>query len=409
MSRDRPNGRIRVMRIISRMNIGGPSIHVVMLNAGLSPDTYDSLLVTGTESATEGSLKDLATAQQLRLVTIPELGRDVAARDDLVALYKLFRLMRRERPHIVHTHLAKAGFVGRLAARLAGVPIVVHTYHGHVFHGYFSPTMTRVYLLMETAIGRLSTRLVTISDRLREEIAGFGVADRAKISVIPLGFDLDPFLRASRERGHGRFRAALGFAEGDRAVGIVGRLVKIKNLPLFLDAAALARRQHPPLRFVVVGDGELRGELAAYAGARGLADRVSFVGWRRDMPEIYADLDAVVISSDNEGTPVSLIEAMAAGCPVIATAVGGVPDLIADGETGRLVPPGDAEALARAIGDLVEQPAAVRAMADRAQGAILERFRATRLVADIDGLYRRLLAAKRVRLPSAAAEGGASA
>ena len=213
--------RVRVMRIISRMNIGGPAVHVVLLNAGLDRDRYDSLLVTGTEGASEGSLRDLAAARRVRLAVLPELGREIAFGSDLRTLYKLYRLMRRERPQIVHTHLAKAGFVGRIAARLAGVPIVLHTFHGHTFRGYFSPAKTRVFLLLERFCARLSSRIITISARLRDEIAGFGVTSPERIVVIPSGFELEPF--ALQRRGGGDFRWSLGLGSDTKLVAAVGR------------------------------------------------------------------------------------------------------------------------------------------------------------------------------------------
>src|SRR5829696_3212131 len=368
----------RVMRIISRMNIGGPATHVVLLNAGLDRRGYDCLLVTGSEGTNEGSLRDLAESSGLRVALIPELGREIAPWSDFVTVVKLYRLMRRERPHVVHTHTAKAGFVGRIAARLAGVPVVLHTFHGHVFHGYFLPAKTRLFLLIERLGARLSTRIITISPRLREEIAQFGVTGRERIEVIPLGFELESF--ASQPRGTGDFRRSLGLPTDAKLVGAVGRLVPIKNIPLLLEAAATARQEDPDIRVVLVGDGELRGELEAGAEALGLGQAVTFAGWRRDLASVYADLDAVVISSHNEGTPASLIEAMATGRPVVSTRVGGVPDLIGDGETGRLVPPGDREALAAALLALFGESELTAEMAERARRRVLERHQAERLV-----------------------------
>ncbi len=383
--------RIRVMRIISRMNIGGPAVHVVLLNAGLDPQKYDCLLVTGSEGVSEGSLRDLAESNHLRLSVIPELGREISPRSDLVTLLKLYRLMRRERPHIVHTHTAKAGFVGRIAARLARVPVVLHTFHGHVFHGYFSPAKTRLFLLIERLGARLSTRIITISPSLREEIADYGVASRERIEVVPLGFDLEAF--ASQPRATGDFRRSLNIPTDAKLVGAVGRLVPIKNIPLLLEAAALAREQNPGIRVVIVGDGELRDELQARVETLDLGEAVTFAGWRRDLASVYADLNAVVISSDNEGTPASLIEAMATGCPVVATRVGGVPDLITEGETGRLVPPGDQKALAGALLALFQEPERTAQMAELARRRVHERHQASRLVADIERLYGVLLTA----------------
>jgi glycosyltransferase involved in cell wall biosynthesis len=410
MGPDQPEERsepIRVMRIISRMNIGGPATHVVLLNAGLDRQGFDCLLVTGSEGASEGSLRDLAVENDLRLAIIPELGREIAPWSDLVTLVKLYRLMRRERPHVVHTHTAKAGFVGRIAARLAGVPVVLHTFHGHVFHSYFSPAKTQLFLLIERFGARLSTRIITISPRLREEIVQFGVTGREQIEVIPLGFELEVF--AAQARASSGFRRSLGLPPDAKLVGAVGRLVPIKNIPLLLEAAALARQEDPDIRVVLVGDGPLREELEARAEALGLGQAVTFAGWRRDLASVYADLDAVVISSHNEGTPASLIEAMASGRPVIATRVGGVPDLIVDGETGHLVPPGDVEALAAALLELFREPELTARMAELAQRQVLERHQARRLVADVDRLYRQLLTAADHPWPAALSRKGGAA
>lgn len=390
MTSDKRPASVRVMRIISRMNVGGPSIHVVLLNAGLEAGAYETILVSGAEGDTEGSLRDLADDSGLRVETIPELGREINPRGDMTTLLTLYRLMRRERPHVVHTHMAKAGFVGRVAARMAGVPVIVHTFHGHVFHGYFSPRKTKFFLNMERYCARLSTRIITISPRLRQEIVDFGVTTIDKIEVIPLGLQLDRFV--DQPRGAGEFRRDIGAAEDAILIGAVGRLVPIKNIELLLSAFAMARQEEPRLHLVLVGDGELRQSLEATTRAMGIAAQTTFAGWRRDLPSVYADLDAVVISSINEGTPASLIEAMAAGCPVVATRVGGVPDLVEDRVSGRLVAPADEQSLADAILAVVREPAATERMAVLARERARDRHQAGRLVADMDQLYRRLLA-----------------
>ncbi len=401
--------RIRVMRIIGRLNIGGPAIHVVNLNGGLDPDRYDSLLATGREGAREGSMTDFAAARGLRLKVIPELGREISIARDLTAVFRLYRLMRKERPHIVHTHTAKAGFAGRLAARFAGVPVVCHTFHGHVLEGYFGPGKPRLFRGIERILSRLTDRIITISETLREDLSRMGVARRDRISVVPLGFNLDGFRscrnRFDRERRNrtpeggrlcnGRFRKELGITEDQRLVAAVGRLVKIKNIPLFIDAARMARASDPQMRFVLVGDGELRPVLEDHVRSAGLEHAIRFAGWRYDMEEIYSALDTVVISSDNEGTPVSLIEAMAAGCPVVATRVGGVPDLLEGGSLGRMTPRGDARALAEAMLDVFRDEAKTLEMAVRARRTVLDRYRIERLIADMDRLYTGLLGTKR--------------
>jgi glycosyltransferase involved in cell wall biosynthesis len=379
--------RLRVLRIISRMNVGGPARHVAILHAGLDPRHFDSTLVYGTEGMTEGSLRSLlGTASNT--VSIPELGREISPLADSVTLARLIRLMREIRPDIVHTHTAKAGFAGRVAARMTGVPIIVHTFHGHVFHGYFSPRKTAVFLQLESRLAGISNRLVTISPRLRDEIAGYGVADAKKIDVVPLGLRLAP--HGTHPRRTGDFRQAMGISEDALLIGAVGRLVPIKNLGLLLEAASLARRNVPNLHVVFVGEGELRQELAEKANALGLASVVTFAGWQHDLPAVYADLDATVVTSHSEGTPACLIEAMASGCPVIATSVGGVPDMIIPGVTGQLTPPGDANALATAIVHLVKEPEQARSMANQARGEALARYDEQRLVTDMERLYLQL-------------------
>jgi len=211
--------------------------------------------------------------------------------------------MRREKPHIVHTHTATAGLLGRLAARLAGVPVIVHTFHGHVLRGYFGPILSKVLVWMERFLARLSDRIVTVSEGQRRELAGYGIAPLEKITVVPLGFELEELLACESQRGE--LRRELDLANENKLVGIVARLVPIKNHRLFLQAAQVVAEAVPQARFLVVGDGELREELEAYSRDLGLDGRVVFTGWRRDLPRLYADLDVVALTSINEGTPVS--------------------------------------------------------------------------------------------------------
>jgi glycosyltransferase involved in cell wall biosynthesis len=392
-------GKTKVLRIIARLNIGGPAIHVVNLTAGLDPARFEQVLVVGTESPTEGSMLDHALSHGVQPVQIPEMVTDFSLKPrDLTALNKLYRLMRQEQPLIVHTHTAKAGLLGRVAARLARVPIVIHTYHGHVLQGYYSPLKNTLVRRMEQSLALLSNRLVAVSEQVKEDLVHYGVAPAAKIEVIPLGFNLAPFLEARTQRGQLRQEYALD--RRARLIGIVGRLFPIKNHRLFLDAAARVAAQEPAARFLVVGDGELRSALEQQAQALGIADRVLFTGWRRDLPRIYADLDVLVVSSDNEGTPVSAIEAMAAGCPVVATRVGGLPDFITDGDTGVLVPPRDLNKLATAIVYLLDNPQTAGRIAQTAQPMVRERFTVQRLLANVDQLYSQLLMQRGLANPS---------
>jgi len=383
------------LRVIGRLNVGGPSIHVVNLSAGLDPNRFEQLLVIGRESPAEGSLLDYALSRGIGPHRISEIvtSFNLTPRD-AKALARLWSLMRRYRPHIVHTHTAKAGLLGRLAARLAGVPIVVHTFHGHVLHGYYGPVRNWALRRMERSLASLSDRLVTVSEQVKRDLIGYGVARAKKITVIPLGLDLEPFLDARRRRGE--FRREMGFTAGARLIGIVGRIFPIKNHALFIESAARIAAVERAARFVVVGDGTLRPALEDQARRLGIAERISFTGWRTDLPRIYADLDVLVVSSNNEGTPLSAIEAMATSCPVVATRVGGIPDIITDEVTGRLVLPGEAEGIAGAVLDLLADREKGSFIGSNAMIAARQRFDVKRLIKDVDGLYRELLDEKAI-------------
>ncbi len=263
--------RVKVLRIIARLNIGGPAIHTILLTAGLNNQRFESTLVTGVEGKYEGNMLDLAAAKGVEPVIIPQLRRNIDPIGGFITLFKLYRLMRREKPHIVHTHTATAGLLGRLAARFAGVPVILHTFHGHVLRGYFGPLRSKALMWIERFLARLSDRIVTVSEGQRRELAGYGVAPLEKITVVPLGFELEALLACESHRGE--LRRELGLADDGyryKLVGIVARLVPIKNHCLFLQAAQVVAETVPQARFLVVGDGELREELEAYACDLGL-------------------------------------------------------------------------------------------------------------------------------------------
>jgi glycosyltransferase involved in cell wall biosynthesis len=377
----------KVVRLIARLNIGGPAIHTVLLSRDLDPERFETVLIAGVEASGEGSMRDWALEQGVNPILIPELGREIRPFSDFKVLVTLYRFFRREKPDIVHTHTAKAGFVGRLAARLAGVPVVVHTFHGHVFHSYFGPFKTRSFIFLERLLAHLTDRIVTISCRQGYEIERYGIASPDKIVIILLGFDLGPFLNC--DALHGRLRNELALAEEVKLVGIVARLTQIKNHDLFLEAAALVYRRCHSVNFLIVGDGELRVALERQTNDLGLNQVVHFLGWREDLSHIYADLDLVVLTSHNEGTPVTLIEAQASARPVVATAVGGVPDIVIDGQTGLLVPPDDASALAEAMLAVLRTDSASMGQAGRQ--LVAEKFAIARLVHDIESLYDDLI------------------
>ena len=381
---------IKLVRVIARLNIGGPAVHVALLTAGINDVAFRSVLVAGQIGPQEGDMAYFAHERGVEPIIIPELGREISPLTDLKTVWALIRLIHKEHPHIVHTHTAKAGFVGRLAAWLCGVPVIIHTFHGHVFRGYFGPLKTQIFIWLERLTGRMSTIILTLSDTLRNDLLSFRIAPPEKIRVAPLLLNLAELTESNRSDS--TLRAEYDLAKDVQLVGIVGRLVPIKNHTLFLQAAQRVLEKLPHTRFVIVGDGERRDELEAFSTQHGLIDAVRFVGWRRDLANVYASLDVLVLTSDNEGTPVSLIEAMAAGVPVVSTRVGGVPDLLGNGQRGTLVEVGDDKALADAIIDALEQPDKLRIQL--AQNWVQNEHGAERNIALMRELYMELLKAK---------------
>ena len=384
--------RIRVLRLFSRLNIGGPAIHVILTTAGLDPKRYDSLLVVGREGDREGNFLNLAEAKGIPLRIIPTFGRRIDPLRDLITLVRLFRLMRRERPDIVHTHTAKAGALGRVAARLAGVPVVVHTFHGSVFDGYFGPSVARFFQWIERILALGTDAIVAVSERVAADLAERKITPRKKIEVVPLGLELGRFQDVQQRRGE--LRRELGVPPRARLVGSVGRLVAIKDLGTLLRSMVQLSATQPDSILLVVGDGPDRPALEMEAERLGLGSRARFLGFRDDLERIYADLDVAVNCSLNEGTPVALIEAMASGVPVLATAVGGTPDLLEEGRLGRLVPPGDPNALACALAETLSGGHDSAEKAALARRSVLQRFSLERLLGDLDRLYLRLLKSK---------------
>jgi glycosyltransferase involved in cell wall biosynthesis len=402
------NRPIRILRLIARLNIGGPAIQAITLSSELSRDQYQTLLVCGSLSPGEGDMAYLALDKGVHRFIIKELGRNISLVDDLKALFIIRKIIKRFKPDILHTHTAKAGTLGRLAALSLRVPIltskkirVFHTFHGHTFHSYFNRLKTFMFIRVERILARFTDSIIVISEQQKEDICNtFKIADEKKVQLIRLGFDLSAYENCPKKEKTYLINSGHCNNIEPLRVGIVGRLTPIKNHFMLLKAinylsisAKLDR-----FKFIVVGDGELKTVLMEQAEELKVRDAISFRGWQKDMPAVYSELDIVVLTSKNEGTPVTIIEAMAASRPVVATAVGGVPDLIGSvmetnpdgfliGERGLLSPSENAKALAGALLFVLENQEELKPMIRRAKEFAFVNYSQQRLLSDIRTLY----------------------
>jgi glycosyltransferase involved in cell wall biosynthesis len=385
--------RVRILRVIARLNMGGPALHVAYLTAGLQGRGYDTTLAAGSLARGEDSMAFVADELGVEVVRIDELGREISPLRDLVATIRLARLIRRERPQILHTHTAKAGTVGRVAALLAGSrrpPIVVHTFHGHVLRGYFGPLRSLFFRLLERRLAAISTALVAVSPQVRDDLVALGVAPRDRFVVIRLGIELDQRV-APEQNGRLESRRYLGIPPDRFAVGWIGRMTAVKRTDDVLVAFRRLRDSGVDACLCMVGDGPDRPQLERRAHELGVMRDTLFLGYQEDVAPYYAAFDTLVLPSGNEGTPVSAIEALAAGRPVVATRVGGVPDVVRDGEDGFLVEAGATDDLAERLERLARDPALRERMGKAGRERVLPRYAVDRLVDDVDRLYRSLL------------------
>jgi len=392
-ARDCSDQRVKIVRVIARLNMGGPALHVAYLTEGLRKRGYDTTLVAGSLARGEDSMAFVADARGVEIVRIDELGREISPLRDLMATIRLAKLIRKERPQILHTHTAKAGTVGRVAARLAGSrrpPIVVHTFHGHVLRGYFGPVRTLFFRLLERWLAAGTTALIAVSPQVRDDLVALGVARRERFVVIRLGIELDERV-APEQNGRAESRRYLGIP-GDRfAVGWIGRMTAVKRTDDVLIAFKILRDSGVDAVLCMVGDGPDRRQLEQRAHELGVARDTVFLGYQEDVAPFYAAFDTLVLPSGNEGTPVTVIEALAAERPVVATRVGGVPDVVRDGEDGFLVEAGATDDLAERLGRLARDPVLRTRMGRKGRERVLPRYAVNRLVDEVDQLYRSLL------------------
>ena len=387
--------RASVLRVIARLNVGGPALHVAYLSAGLTPRGYDTTLVAGTIARGEESMAYIAEQAGARVVALPGLSREISPIHDALAVFRLARLIRQVRPTILHTHTAKAGTVGRVAALLAGgarPPIVIHTFHGHVLRGYFGPRKSAVFRVLERLLAKVTTVLVAVSPEVRDDLVQLGVAPAEKFAVVRLGIELEQRVASTVPRDEVRRR--LGIPPERFVVGWIGRMTGVKQTHDLLAALAELRAGGVDAGLLVVGDGPDRAGFEQRARDLDLVRHCLFLGYQDDVAPWYAAMDAVALPSGNEGTPVTVIEALAGGKPVVAYDVGGVPDVVREGVDGFLVEPGDISGLAARLAQLAADPELRQRLGGAGRERVLGRYGVGRLLDDVDRLYRETMERK---------------
>ena len=402
--------KIKILRIIARLNIGGPAIHTILLTEGLEKSRFETVLVTGTAEKSEGDMLYLANEKDVQPIVISELGRNLNVYKDIIAFLKLCHIIKKEKPDIIHTHTAKAGALGRLAALLYKLkactvtyrlkPKLVHTFHGHVLHSYFGRIKSKFFIWIEKFLAIFTDKIIAVSESVRKELFALKIASPHKIITIPLGLELTKYLKIDKNSLKNK---------DNNSVGIIGRLVPVKNHKMFLDAVKKLKENlgfKQRIKFLIVGDGPLRKELENYAERLGTKEDVIFTGWQEDLEKIYSEIDIVALTSLNEGTPVALIEAMAAGRPVISTDAGGVKDLftkqfktrnddsnamIRHYDQGILVDSDDVDNMAAAIIELLGNADLRENMAKMGRKTVYPKYDISRLIEDMKIFYMDLI------------------
>lgn len=389
----------RILRIINRFNLGGPTHNVGYLTKYMAPE-FETLLIGGEHEKGEGSSLHILESMGLQPTLIPELKRELNWREDFKALRKLRSIIHEFKPDIVHTHASKAGAIGRLAASMEKVPVIVHTFHGHVFHSYFGRLKTNLYLQTERFLAKKTNAIIAISEKQKAELTEkYNVCNKEKVKVIPLGFDLQRFSENIEEKRN-EFRNTYGINEDEVVLMIIGRLTPIKNHELFLDLIHSIKMENKiKVRGIIVGDGESKETLKNYAigkklnlqlNERNMESDVIFTSWIFETDKAIAGSDIVCITSHNEGTPVSLIEAQAGGRPVISTNVGGVSDIVEPG-FGWVSPPGNLETMKNNLYQLLSEMNTIKEIKNLVSFKISEKFHYSTLVRNTAQLYRNLL------------------
>ena len=392
-------GNIKVLHIITRLDRGGSAQNTLLTCQELI-QKYDVVLAHGLSleskmtplerHSVEKQIKE-ARNHGLKDISIPSLVRRIDPVRDIRAFFAIWKLLIGEKPAIVHTHTYKAGILGCWAAKLAGVPIIIHTPHGHIFFGHFSPLVTRFFMIVERLTAAMVDRMVALTEGERRDYVAFSVANPDKMVTIHSGVNIDQFMKVKRN-GREKKRS-LGLNTNGLVVGTIGWLLPIKGPMYLLKAMTEVWQTHPDIQLVYVGKGDLEKELKGEAYRTGVSDKVKFLGWRDDIPEIMQILDIFVLPSLNEGMGRVLVEAMASGKPIVASKVGGIPDLVKDGHNGFLVGPGDVNGLSLAIKKLIEDEQLRLKMGAKGK-SMAPHFRVEKMVEKIDALYSSLCHAK---------------
>jgi glycosyltransferase involved in cell wall biosynthesis len=393
----------KIIHIITRLDKGGSAENTLLTALGINKKKYEVILVKGPTYESRMSNKEHATISAdlkearlngIRIVNLPFLLRRINPVYDLLALFSLYVFLIKEKPTIVHSHTSKAGLLGRLAAKLAGVPIIVHTPHGHVFFGYFGPFRTKIFILLEKLASRITGKIVTLSNREKEDYILFKIAEEDKFSVICSGIGLNRFKESLLSEKQ-NLKKELGMPENSLIVGTAGRLVPVKGPEFLLKAAKYIISEYPDTYFIFTGDGPLEQDLKRKALEMGISENVIFLGWRDDVAKIISIYDIFVLPSLNEGMGRVLVEAMALGKSIVASNIGGIPDLVIHGKNGFLVPPKNPKELAKYIQVLLEDKDKREKMG-LAGKEMAYNFTSERMVEKIANLYKKLLAKKNI-------------
>ncbi len=391
----------KILRILNRFNLGGPTYNAAYLTKYLSPN-FETLLLGGEIDKSEKTSLHITDSLGIYPTIIPEMKREISPINDYIAYQKIKKIIAEFKPDIVHTHASKSGILGRLAASNMNVPVIVHTFHGHVFHSYFGKSKSKFYQNIERFVAKKSNAIIAISEKQKHEISNiYQICNADKIHVIPLGFELEKF-NLNKEEKRKNFRTKWNIQNNEIAIGIIGRLVPIKNHKLFIDVIKMINEKtSKKIRAFIVGDGELRNELENYCQKINLKFSytptpapITFTSWVKEIDEVNAGMDIIALTSFNEGTPVSLIEAQAASKPIISTNVGGIEDIIIENETALLVPSDNREIFAEKLLTLIEQAELREKMSLLGWNFINQKYSYNRLKTDIEQLYSLLLSHK---------------